>query len=105
MIDPPSPPPSAPLPADSSPEDLAKLFIASGAIGAVPSPVNRGSLRKKLALAFVIGGIGVGASVMSCVGQSFSLRQARALEGIEHQLKELRVNCTAAPRPTVESPQ
>jgi hypothetical protein len=36
---------------------------------------------------------------MSCVGQSFSYRQARAMEGIEQQLKEIRASCTKeAPR-------
>lgn len=64
-------------------------------------PPSRSALRKKLLIAALIGGIGVGASVMSCVGQSFSYRQARALEGIEQQLKEIRAGCpaTAVERP------
>ena len=68
-----------------SPEDLARLILTSG-FGAAPSPPpSRWS--KKLLGALLVAGIGVGASVMSCVGQSFSLRQARALEGIEQQLR------------------
>jgi hypothetical protein len=31
---------------------------------------------------------------MSCVGQSFSLRQARAMEGIEQQLTHIQRNCS-----------
>jgi hypothetical protein len=88
-------PPATPAPeAVYSPEDLAKLFMISG----MPSPElpqSRSALRKKLLIAVLIGGVGVGASVMSCVGQSFSYRQAHALEGIEQQLKELRASCTA----------
>lgn len=87
---------------DMSPEDLARLLTASG----MPSdPPNKSSLRKKLLIAGLIAGIGLGASVMSCVGQSFSYRQAHALEGIEQQLKEIRASCPAAPlRPVNESP-
>ena len=55
-----------------------------------PSPVGGSGLGKKLLGAVLIAAIGVGASIMSCVGQSFSYRQARAMEGIEQQLKELR---------------
>lgn len=50
--------------------------------------------RQKLLLTAMITVIGIGASIMSCVGQSFGYRQARALEGIEQQLQELRTNCT-----------
>lgn len=57
--------------------------------------MDRGALRKKLVIAIVIAGVGLGASIMSCVGQSFSYRQAHALEGIEQQLKEIRASCPA----------
>jgi hypothetical protein len=69
---------------DVSPEDLAKLLVP------VPS---KGALYRKLIIAALIGAAGLGASIMSCVGQSFSLRQARAQEGIEQQLKEIRAGC------------
>jgi hypothetical protein len=79
----------------SSTEDLAQLF---GVGVPVPEPLpNRGSLRRKLIIAILIAGVGVGASFMSCIGQSFSLRQARALEEIAQQLKEIRASCSAAP--------
>ena len=80
-----------------SPDDLAKLLMASAmpSPGAGPGdPPGKGSLRKKLLVAVLIAAIGVGASIMSCVGQSFSYRQARAMEGIEQQLKEIRANCS-----------
>ena len=85
--------------ADLSPEDLAQLLMASGIPSPEPPP-NKSSLRKKLLIAGLIAGIGLGASVMSCVGQSFSYRQAHALEGIEQQLKEIRASCpiTSLPR-------
>lgn len=83
-----------------SPEDLAQLLMASGMM---PTPRSapgdlpgRGSLRRKLLIAVLIAAIGVGASIMSCVGQSFSYRQARAMEGIEQQLKEIRASCSPA---------
>lgn len=87
---------------DMSPEDLAKLLMASGmmptpgsAVGDLP---GKRSLRRKLLIAVLIAAIGVGASIMSCVGQSFSYRQARAMEGIEQQLKEIRTSCTVKER-------
>jgi hypothetical protein len=86
-----------PAPGDISPEDLAQLLAMSG----MPGPASgKSSLRRKIIIASLIAGIGVGASVMSCVGQSFSYRQAHALEGIEQQLKEIRASC--APLPSVE---
>jgi len=80
--------------ADSmTPEDLARLLAATGP---VPDDVpSKGSVRRKLIIAILIAGIGVGASVLSCVGQSFSYRQAHAMEGIEQQLKEIRASCVA----------
>ena len=99
-------PPGAPgVPGEMSQEDLMRLLMASGMPGPEGPPSSKGSLRKKLIIAALIGGVGVGASVMSCVGQSFSLRQARAQEGIEQQLKEIRASCTVAPRSTEESPR
>jgi hypothetical protein len=71
-----------------SPEDLARMFAVSGFGGDPPSRPGR-SARAKLLGAILIAGIGIGASVLSCVGQSFSLRQARALEGIEQQLTRI----------------
>jgi len=69
-----------------SPEDVARLFTAGTPVsGATPS-----SLRSKLIFAALVAAVGLGASIMSCVGQSFSLRQARALEGIQQQLVEMR---------------
>ena len=87
-------PPVQPATETISPEDLAKLLMTSGMPSPEP-PQSRSALRKKLLIAALIGGVGVGASVMSCVGQSFSYRQARALEGIEQQLKEIRASCSA----------
>lgn len=88
-----------------SPDDLAQLLMASGAGISADPPPNKSALRRKIILAVLVAGIGVGASIMSCVGQSFSLRQARAQEGIEQQLKEIRATCTVAPRTLGESPK
>ncbi len=63
---------------------------------------RRGALHKLL-VAGLIAAVGVGASVMSCVGQSFSYRQARALEGIEQQLREIHASCPA-PAPRASAP-
>lgn len=85
-----------------SANDLALL------LGSAPS---RSSLRRKLLITVLIAAIGVGASIMSCVGQSFTYRQAHALEGIEQQLKEIRASCVAplpppsAKRETGETPR
>jgi len=82
------PPPAGQI----SPEDLARLIEASG----MPTPVDvpgKSALRRNLVIGVLVAGIGLGASIMSCVGQSFSLRQARAQEGIEQQLKEIRTHC------------
>ncbi len=43
--------------------------------------------RNQILGAVLVTGLTVGASVMSCVGQSFSLRQARALEAIQHAIE------------------
>ena len=63
----------------------------------VPEPVysvapgdvakGRRRMRNQLLGAALLGGLSVGVSVMSCVGQSFALRQARALEAIQHALE------------------
>lgn len=80
-----------------SPEDLAQLLMASGPGLSADPPPSKNALRRKIIIAALIAGVGVGASVMSCVGQSFSLRQARAQEGIEQQLKEINARCLKAP--------
>jgi uncharacterized protein HemX len=87
------------------PEDLAALLAESGAVpGAAGANVpGKGSLKKKLIVAALIAAIGLGASIMSCVGQSFSYRQAHALEGIEQQLKEIRASCPAVVAPATPS--
>jgi len=79
---------------EMAPEDLAQLLMSAGAMP-LPAPPSKGSLRSKLLVAILIAGVGVGASVMSCVGQSFSYRQARALEGIEKQLEHIQSTCAA----------
>ena len=98
--DAPQSPPPSPETQKISPDDLAQMLAASAMLptpGAVP-PGGGAALRKKLLIAVLIAAIGVGASVMSCVGQSFSYRSARAMEGIEQQLKEIRASCsTGAP--------
>jgi len=83
---------TSPDAAPPSADDIAHLLMGSG-IPMPPPPSNKGALRRKLLAAVLIAGVGVGASVMSCVGQSFSYRQARALEGIEQQLREVRASC------------
>jgi hypothetical protein len=76
-------------------EDLARLIAEAKSVPA-PAP-TRASARVKLFGAILIAGIGIGASVLSCIGQSFSLRQARALEGIEQQLMRIQAACPAPP--------
>ena len=85
-----------PSPDEMSPEELARLLM-TGMPAPVASP-NKSALRRKLLVAVLIAAVGLGASIMSCVGQSFSLRQARAQEGIEQQLKEIRASCSVAPK-------
>jgi uncharacterized protein HemX len=71
---------------------------------AVPTPLNATQVRRKMRQqiigAALLGGLSVGVSLVSCVGQSFNLRQARALEAIEHQLETLTSAHGCAP-PTV----
>jgi hypothetical protein len=98
---PPSPGPTPETQKISS-DDLARMLAASAmppgiAPGDAPG-TGGGGLRRKLLVAVLVAAIGVGASIMSCVGQSFSYRQARAMEGIEQQLKEIRAGCVVAPR-------
>jgi hypothetical protein len=83
-----------------APDDLARMVAATETTTAVrrASEPSGGALRKKLLGAVLLAAVGVGASIMSCVGQSFSYRQARAMEGIEQQLKEIRAGCTISPR-------
>jgi hypothetical protein len=63
---------------------------------------QRKSHRRKMYLAVAFGVISTSVSVMALIGQSFSLRQARALEAIEHQLE--RINERLDPHPTPSSP-
>jgi hypothetical protein len=83
---------------EMSPEEMARLLMASGMPLPVMGAANKSALRRKLLVAVLIAAVGVGASIMSCVGQSFSLRQARAQEGIEQQLKEIRASCAVTPK-------
>lgn len=77
----------------SSEEELVRRLL--GVAASTPEPPSRkGVLRRKLLVGALIAGAGIGASFMSCIGQSFSLRQARAQEGIEQQLKAIRASCT-----------
>jgi hypothetical protein len=81
------------------------LAASMPAPGAAPGDLpGRRALRRKLLIAVVIAAIGLGASIMSCVGQSFSYRQAHALEGIEQQLKEIRASCAPLPTPVEKTP-
>jgi hypothetical protein len=48
----------------------------------------------QLLAAALMGGLSVGVAVMSLIGQSFALRQARALEAIQHAVEG---RCTASP--------
>ena len=58
----------------------------------------RRSLRWKIAAGVLVGMISAGASALSCAGQSFSLRQARALERIEQHLNAIeRQRCAPSP--------
>lgn len=78
-----------------APDDLAKLLMASAMMPTPGDAPGKASLRKKLLIAALIAAVGLGASIMSCVGQSFSYRSAHALEGIEQQLKEIRASCSS----------
>jgi len=81
--------PSPPEGQEISHDDLAQERLATAR-----------DKQHKLLLAALITVIGIGASIMSCVGQSFSYRQARALEGIEQQLKDIQTSCPReAPHP------
>lgn len=97
---PPGPSPETPETKKISPDDLAQMLAASVMPTPTPTPgptgdrPPSGGVRRKLMIAVLIAAVGVGASVMSCVGQSFSYRQARAMEGIEQQLKEIRASCS-----------
>lgn len=85
-------------------EDLGRLAAMAATGRPVPAPDRRPPTAvRKLLLAGLIAGVGVGASIMSCVGQSFSYRQARALEGIEQQLQQ--INATCSPHTSPPSPR
>ena len=49
---------------------------------------SRRSLRRKMIGAIAIAVVSTAATFMSCVGQSFSYRQARALEAIGHAIEQ-----------------
>lgn len=77
---------------DGVPEPV--YSVDSGDADVTGAIKGRRRLRNQLLGAALLGGLSVGVSVMSCVGQSFSLRQARALEAIQHALEG---RCTAGP--------
>jgi ribosomal protein S5 len=60
--------------------------------GAIAKARRRGNYQ--LLAAAIMGGLSVGVAVMSLIGQSFSLRQARALEAIQHAVEG---RCAASP--------
>ena len=63
-------------------------------------------MRKKLRRQLVIGALGVAATIMAIVGQSFSYRSAHALERIGDQIEVLsRQRCGAAPAPMSDAPR
>jgi hypothetical protein len=66
-----------------SPDDLARIRRAAAR-----------ESRRKLLIAALITVLGIGASIMSCIGQSFGYRQARALEGIEQRLEKIHTDCS-----------
>lgn len=74
-------------------EAAATAFLKRTAAEDEISAKLKRALRWKLLGAVLIASIGVGASITSCVGQSFHYRQARALEGIELQLEGIRASC------------
>lgn len=96
---------------DSGPTDLAQELEVSTIMSDPPtlpkSPISGGGLRKNLIGALLAGDLGIGAAFMSCVGQSFCLRQARSLEDIAQTLKEILasyVRGRQTPPPRKESP-
>lgn len=70
----------------------AEETISPEILDQIRSSAARGR-RHKFLVAVLITAAGIGASIMSCVGQSFSYRQARALEEIVLQLREIRAGC------------
>lgn len=76
----------------ATPAEVAQLAGLLSGMGFAPPVGGGNSLRRKLFVGLAIAALGAGASIMSCVGQSFAYRQARALEGIEQQLRELRAD-------------
>lgn len=76
-------------------DPLSPESLISAATGLpVSGTPKEGSLKRKLVIGLLVAGVGLGASFMSCIGQSFSYRQAQALEGIEQQLKEIHASLT-----------
>lgn len=64
----------------------------------------RKAMRRKLIGAALFTLLTIGVSIMSCVGQSFGLRQARALESIDQRLEVIVKTRCEPPPATAESP-
>ena len=75
-----------PMDAHGNPLPLGELDAAT------VSKIRR-SMRRKVIGAVLLAALSAGVSVMSCVGQSFSLRQAQALEGIQRELATINMRC------------
>ena len=67
-------------------DGVPEPVYAADVTGAIAKARRR--RRNQLLAAVLVSGLTVGASTMSCIGQSFSLRQARALEAIQHALEQ-----------------
>jgi len=66
----------------------------------------RKKMRRQLVIGAIIGALGVAATIMAIVGQSFSYRSAHALERIGDQIEALsRQRCGAAPAPMSDAPR
>jgi hypothetical protein len=77
-----------------TPEEAAARMTPDQLAQYVGRPPQRG-ISAKILGAVLIAAVGLGASALSCVGQ-FSLRQARALEGIEQHLLEIERSCAGS---------
>jgi hypothetical protein len=78
-----------------TPEEAAARMTPDQMAQYAGRPPQRG-ISAKILGAVLIAAVGLGASALSCVGQSFSLRQARALEGIEQHLLEIERSCAGS---------
>ena len=68
-------------------DGVPESFFSAGQTDAAAVAKMRRRRRNQILGAALVGGLTVGASAMSCIGQSFSLRQARALESIQRALE------------------